>query len=86
MIKILNFRHQRLPEWDGFGYNPINTSTGGCSSLGLDSSGKFGLVHKATENTGGIYQNTFRDGKLQQRYVKPLHIRNIPALREYFNL
>ena len=76
------FRHQRLPEWDGHGYNPPNISTGGCSSLGVDVDGRFGLVYKAIKNTGGIYRVNPRSPQIHQ-YVQPIPTRNIPNLRKF---
>ena len=84
MIINLHIRHQRLPPWDGHGYQATNISTGGCSSLGVDSSGKFGLVYKATESTGGLYRNFTRNGEVHQQYVKPVHVRHIPSLCEFY--
>ena len=75
-----NFSHQRLAKWDGFGYPAPRASTGGCSSLGLDSKGNYGLVYKATENTGGIYRTRVRSNEYQEEYIKPINIRHIPKL------
>ena len=79
-----------MPKWDGAGYSetpnqnsrPSNASTGGCSGLGIDSQGQFGLVYKATENTGGIYRTFTRQGESHQQYVRPVHIRHVPTLRK----
>ena len=73
------FRHKRLPPWDGHGYNAENVSTSGCSSLGVDVDGRFGLVYKAIRNTGGNYRVNPQTPQIHQ-FVQPVHVRHIPSL------
>ena len=79
----LNFRHQRLGPWDGHGYKAPNRSTGGCSSLGIDSAGQFGLVYKATTNKGGIYRTLSRHENSPHTMIQPIHINNIPQTGKF---
>ena len=73
------FRHRRLGKWNGIDYQPKYKSTGGCSTLGVDSEGTFGLVYKATESSGGVYRYaTDESGYDYHDYMYPLHFNEIP--------
>ena len=73
-----------MGKWNGIDYQPEYKSTGGCSSLGVDSEGKFGLVYKATESSGGIYRYaTDEFGQDYHDYMYPLHFNEIPEYCKY---
>ena len=75
-----------MGSWDGFGYSTPNSSTGGCSSLGLDAQGKFGLVYKATTKTGGIYRRLSRHKNAPSQLITPMTITTMSNMGTYTNI
>lgn len=82
MTQTIHFRHRRLPEWNGFGYNPINPSNGGATGLGIDSENRYGLVYKACGRTGGIYKTFSRHKGSVHQYVPPMHVESLLHMRK----
>lgn len=66
--------------WNGYGHSTNNESTGGCSSLGVDSEGQFGLVYKATSKHGGIYRNLSKHTGAPHHLVNPISVFEIPTM------
>ena len=66
-----------MGNFDGYGYHTPNFSSGGCSSLGLDSQGKFGLVYKSTSKDGGIWRTMTHHPKAPHTLIQPIHVDSI---------
>ena len=80
-ILNLHFSHQILGAWDGHSHSSSGT-IGGCSAIGVDSEGRFGLVHKANQNHGGIFRTISNHQDSQHRLIQPIQIRFIPEMRK----
>ena len=75
-----------MGSFDGYGYRTPNFSSGGCSGLGLDSQGNYGLVYKATSKNGGVWRNLSYHLLAPHHLVTPVHVDYIPYMRKFLTL
>ena len=71
-----------MGNYDGYGYHTPHFSNSGCSSLGLDSQGRFGLVYKATSKDGGVWRDLSHHKNAQHTLVNPVHVDSIQYMRK----
>lgn len=71
-----------MGNFDGYGYHTPNFSSGGCSGLGIDSQGKYGLVYKATSKDGGVWRDLSHHPSAPHQLITPVHVDYIPYMRK----